>query len=34
VGTTIVTVSRPETTVAVTRGAGRLLTELGYAPLA
>jgi hypothetical protein len=27
-------VSRPETTVAVTRGAARLLTALGYAPLA
>ena len=26
--------SRPETTAAVTRGAGRLLTALGYAPLA
>ena len=26
--------SRPETTLAVTRGAGRLLTALGYAPLA
>ena len=31
---TIVTVSRPETTAAVTRGAARLLTDLGYAPLA
>ncbi|MFZ5721402.1 MAG: DNA repair putative endonuclease MmcB [Pseudomonadota bacterium] len=31
---TIVTVSRPETTAAVTRGAARLLTALGYAPLA
>src|SRR5258708_21970687 len=31
---TIVTVSRPEPTAAVTRGAGRLLTALGYAPLA
>ena len=31
---TIITVSRPETTAAVTRGAGRLLTALGYAPLA
>jgi hypothetical protein len=30
----IVTVSRPETTAAVTRGAARLLTALGYAPLA
>jgi hypothetical protein len=27
-------VSRPETTAAVTRGAARLLTALGYAPLA
>ena len=26
--------SRPETTATVTRGAGRLLTALGYAPLA
>ena len=31
---TIVTVSRPETTAAVTRGAARLLSALGYAPLA
>lgn len=31
---TIVTVSRPETTATVTRGAARLLTALGYAPLA
>jgi len=30
---TIVTVSRPETTASVTRGAARLLTALGYAPL-
>jgi hypothetical protein len=30
----IVTVSRPETTASVTRGAARLLTALGYAPLA
>ena len=29
-----VTVTRPETTVAVTRGAARLLVEMGYAPLA
>jgi hypothetical protein len=28
------TVSRPETTSAVTRGAGRLLLAMGYAPLA
>lgn len=31
---TVVTVSRPETTATVTRGAARLLTALGYAPLA
>lgn len=31
---TIVTVSRPEITANVTRGAARLLTDLGYAPLA
>ncbi len=30
----IVTVSRPETTLAVTRGAARLLVALDYAPLA
>src|SRR5688572_33205910 len=30
---TVVTVSRPETTATVTRGAARLLTALGYAPL-
>ena len=30
---TIVTVSRPETTATVTRGAARFLTALGYAPL-
>jgi hypothetical protein len=29
-----VLLSRPETTAAVTRGAARLLTDLGYAPLA
>jgi hypothetical protein len=34
VAVTLVTVSRPETTASVTRGAGRLLTALGYAPLA
>ena len=34
VALSIVTVSRPETTQAVTRGAGRLLAALGYAPLA
>ena len=32
--TTLFTVSRPETTATVTRGAARLLTALGYAPLA
>ena len=31
---TLVAASRPETTAAVTRGAARLLTALGYAPLA
>ena len=31
---TVVTVSRPETTATVTRGAARLLSALGYAPLA
>src|SRR4051794_26358662 len=30
---TLVTVSRPETTATVTRGAARLLVALGYAPL-
>ncbi len=30
----IVTVTRPDTTVAVTRGAARLLVEMAYAPLA
>jgi hypothetical protein len=30
---TIVTLSRPETTGIVTRGAARLMTDLGYAPL-
>ena len=34
VALTIVTVTRPETTLAVTRGAARLLVEMGYAPLA
>ena len=34
VAVTLVTVSRPETTEAVTRGAARLLVSLGYAPLA
>jgi hypothetical protein len=31
---TVVSTSRPETTASVTRGAARLLTALGYAPLA
>jgi hypothetical protein len=31
---TIVTVARPQITLNVTRGAARLLTDLGYAPLA
>lgn len=34
VSVTVVSVSRPETTASVTRGAARLLTALGYAPLA
>ncbi|HEY8573279.1 DNA repair putative endonuclease MmcB [Phenylobacterium sp.] len=34
VAVTVVSVSRPETTASVTRGAARLLTALGYAPLA
>lgn len=34
VSVTIVSASRPETTAAVTRGAARLLSALGYAPLA
>lgn len=34
VALSIVTISRPETTQAVTRGAARLLGALGYAPLA
>jgi len=33
-GVTIVTVTRPEITAAVTRGAARLLAEMRYAPLA
>ncbi|MFC3080355.1 DNA repair putative endonuclease MmcB [Phenylobacterium terrae] len=33
VSVTVVSVSRPETTAAVTRGAARLLAALGYAPL-
>jgi hypothetical protein len=31
---TLVSVSRPETTEAVTRGAAKLLVALGYAPVA
>jgi hypothetical protein len=34
VAVTLVSISRPETTATVTRGAARLLTALGYAPLA
>src|SRR5207237_9301505 len=34
VSVTVVALSRPETTASVTRGAARLLTALGYAPLA
>jgi hypothetical protein len=34
VETLVLTLSRPETTSAVTRGAGRLMAALGYAPLA
>lgn len=34
VSLSIVTVSRPDTTLAVTRGAARLLTHMAYAPLA
>jgi hypothetical protein len=34
VSASLAALSRPETTAAVTRGAGRLLTALGYAPLA
>jgi hypothetical protein len=34
VALSIVAISRPETTQAVTRGAARLLAALGYAPLA
>lgn len=33
VETLVLTLSRPETTSAVTRGAGLLMTQLGYAPL-
>jgi hypothetical protein len=32
VALSIVTVTRPDTTLAVTRGAARLLTEMAYAP--
>ncbi len=31
--TLVLTLSRPETTSLVTRGAGRLMAEMGYAPL-
>jgi len=34
VALTIITITRPETTQAVTRGAARLLAEMSYAPLA
>jgi hypothetical protein len=34
VSVTVVAFSRPETTASVTRGAARLLTALGFAPLA
>ncbi|CAN7639992.1 DNA repair putative endonuclease MmcB [Phenylobacterium sp. LjRoot225] len=34
IAVTLVTASRPETTAQVTRGAARLLSALGYAPLA
>lgn len=34
VAVTLVTVTRPEITASVTRGAARLLVDLGYAPLA
>ncbi len=34
VSVTVIAASRPETTASVTRGAARLLTALGYAPLA
>lgn len=34
ISVSVVTASRPETTVQVTRGAARLLVALGYAPLA
>lgn len=34
ISVSVVTASRPETTVQVTRGAARLLIALGYAPLA
>ncbi len=34
VSVTVVSLSRPETTASVTRGAARFLTALGYAPLA
>ena len=31
--TIVLTLSRPQTTSAVTRGAGRLMADMGYAPL-
>jgi hypothetical protein len=34
ISVSLVTASRPETTIQVTRGAARLLVALGYAPLA
>src|SRR5919206_695174 len=34
IAVTVVAASRPETTIQVTRGAARLLANLGYAPLA
>ena len=34
IAVTVVATSRPETTAQVTRGAARLLSALGYAPLA
>jgi hypothetical protein len=34
VAVTLISLSRPETTATVTRGAARFLTSLGYAPLA
>jgi hypothetical protein len=34
VSVTVISLSRPETTASVTRGAAKLLVDLGYAPLA